>query len=222
MDDPVKEVEMLLLSVNMNLSLAHAETALVESWEALLRQVVPFLWIDATVRPIFLSLSIAASISYDITGEKREGGMMASIHGGHLSLVLALLEVAWFSSSDSKSEIGSFMKLVRNLRGIVLNEAQLPARSFLSMLPDPFHRPLLYFCAKQGRSLLGRPKTVNADQRLTIAQIVEATLNFVIDSFLSRREAEQMYLDRDMESLVSVFERYIRPDIDASSTSRLT
>ena len=84
--------------------------------------------------------------------------MMASIHGTRLSLVLALLEVAWFSSSDNKSEIGSFMKLVRNLRGIILNEAQSPARSFLSMLPNPFHRPMLqivYFCAKQGLSLLG-------------------------------------------------------------------
>ena len=109
MDDPVEEVEMLLLSVNLNLSLAHAETALVESWEALLRQVVPFLRIDAAVRPIFLSIS--ASISYDIAGEKREGYTMASIHGARLSLVLALLEVAWFSPSDNKFEFESFMKL---------------------------------------------------------------------------------------------------------------
>ena len=86
MDDPVEEVEMLLLSVNLNLSLAHAETALVESWEALLRQLAPFLQIDATVRPIFLS--ITASISYDIAGEQRQGDRMASIHGVRLSLVL--------------------------------------------------------------------------------------------------------------------------------------
>ena len=86
MDDPVEEVEMLLLSVNLNLSLAHAETALVESWEALLRQLAPFLQIDATVRPIFLS--ITALISYDIAGEQRQGDMMASIHGVRLSLVL--------------------------------------------------------------------------------------------------------------------------------------
>jgi len=227
MDDPVEEVEMLLLSVNMNLSLAHAETALVESWEGLLRQIVPFLRIDAAVRPIFLS--IAASISHDIAGERREGDMMASIHGARLSLVLALLEVAWFSSSDNKSEIGSFMNLVRNLRGIVLNEAQSPARSFLSALPNPFHRPLLqiiYFCAKHGRSLLGRPKTVNADQRLTIAQTVEATLNFVIEAlrvvFVSARSRADVDLDRDMELLVAVFEQCIRPDIDASSTYWLT
>ena len=51
-------------------------------------------------------------------------------------------------------------------RNLNLNEAQSPAKSFLSRLPNPFHRPLLqiiYFCAKQGRSLLGRPKTVNAE-----------------------------------------------------------
>ena len=227
MDDPVEEVEMLLLSVNLNLSLAHAETALVESWEALLRQVVPFLRIDAAVRPIFLSIS--ASISYDIAVEKRLGDMMASIHGARLSLVLALLEVAWFSPSDNKSEIESFMKLVRNLRGIVLNEAQSPAKSFLSMLSNPFHRPLLqiiYFCVKQGRSLLGRPKTTNADQRLTIAQTVEAILSFVIEAlrviFVSARSRADIDLDRDMELLVAVFEQCIHPDIDASSTYWLT
>ena len=227
MDDPIEEAEMLLLSVNMNLSLAHAETALVEAWEALLRQVVPFLRLDVGVRPIFLS--VAASISYDIAGERRQGDMMASIHGARLSLVLALLEVAWFSSSDNKSEIGSFMKLMRNLRDIVLNEAQSPARSFLSMLPNPFHRPLLqiiYFCVKQGRSLLERPKTVNADQRLTIAQTVEAILNFVVEAlrvvFVSAKSRADLDLDRDMELLVAVFEQCIHPDIDASSTFWLT
>ena len=50
--------------------------------------------------------------------------MMAMIHGSRLSLVLALLEVAWFSPSDKKPEIDSFMELVRNLRNIVLNVAQ--------------------------------------------------------------------------------------------------
>jgi nuclear pore complex protein Nup188 len=227
MDDPIEEVEMLLLSVNMNLSLAHAETALVESWEALLRRVVPFLRSDPAIRPTFLS--ITASISFDIAEERREGDMMASIHGARLSLVLALLEVAWFSSSDNTPEIGSFMKLVRNLRGIVLNEAQSPARSFLSMLPNPFHRPLLqiiYFCAKQGRSLLGGPKTTNADQRLTFAQTVEAILSFVIEGlrviFVSARSRADVDLDRDMELLVAVFEQCIHPDIDASSTSWLT
>ena len=82
----------------------------------------------------------------------------------------------------------SDMKLVLNLRGIVLNEAQSPARSFDSMLPNPFHRPhlqIIYFCIKQGRSLLGRSETMNADQRLTIAQTVEAILSFVIEAIQS-------------------------------------
>ncbi|KAF8165907.1 nucleoporin subcomplex protein binding to Pom34-domain-containing protein [Crassisporium funariophilum] len=227
MDDPVEEVEKLLLSINLNLSLAHAETALLESWEGLLRGVVPYLRTDAVVRPILLS--VAASISYDIAGEQREGDKMATIHGARLSLVLALLEVAWFSSSDNKGEIESFMDLVRNLRGIVLNEAQSPARSFLSPLPSPFHRVLLqilYFCTKQGRSLLGRPKAVNAEQRLAVAQTVEPTLNFVIEAlrvvFLAARSRSDVDLDRDMELLVAVFEQCTKPDIDAPSSYWLT
>ncbi|KAF8967477.1 nucleoporin subcomplex protein binding to Pom34-domain-containing protein [Flammula alnicola] len=222
MDDPAEEVERLVLSINLNLSLVHAETALLESWDTLLRQVIPYLRTDSTVRPHLLA--IAATISFDIAAEKREGDMMSTIHGSRLSLVLALLEVAWFSSSDKKAEVESFMELIRNLRNIVLNEAQSPARSFLSTLSSPFHRVLLqiiYFCAKQGRSMLSRPKTLNAEQRLAFAQTVEATLTFVIDAlsvvFVAACSRTDVDLDRDMELLVAVFEQCTRPDIDASS-----
>ncbi|KIM35734.1 hypothetical protein M413DRAFT_32291 [Hebeloma cylindrosporum] len=46
------------------------------------------------------------------------------------------------------------MELVRNLRNVVLNKAQSPARSLLSIVPVPFHRTLLqiiFFCTKQTR-----------------------------------------------------------------------
>lgn len=227
MDDPVEEAEKVVLSINLNLSLVHAETALLESWVTLLKQVIPYLRIDAAIRPHLLA--IAASTSFDIASEHRGGDMMGTIHGSRLSLVLALLEVSWFSSTDKKAEIGSFMELVHNLRNIVSNEAQSPSRSLLSALPVPFHRVLLqiiYFVAKQGRSLLNRPKTLNAEQRLTFAQTVEATLSFVIDAlstvFMAARARSDIDLDRDMELLVSVFEQCTRPDIDASSTYWLT
>ncbi|KAJ3512033.1 hypothetical protein NLJ89_g3758 [Agrocybe chaxingu] len=223
MDSPVQDVDRLLVTINLNLSLAHSETQHIEAWDALLRQVVPFLRTDAAVRPHLLS--IAASISYDIAAEKRGGDMMATIHGSRLSLVLALLEVAWFSSTDKTPEIRSFMDLARNLRGIIVNEAQSPARSFLSTLPAPFHRVLLqivYFCAKQGRSMLNRPKALNAEQRSSFLQTVESTLNFVIESlgviFVAARSRADVDLDRDMELLVAVFEQCTRPDIGTSST----
>ncbi|PPQ92766.1 hypothetical protein CVT25_003875 [Psilocybe cyanescens] len=222
MDNPVEEAERLLLSINLNLSLVHAESALIESWVTLFKQTIPYLRTDVGVRPHMLS--IAASISFDVAGEKRGGDMMASIHGARLSLILALLEVAWFSSSDKEEEIQSFMELVQNLRTIVVNEYQSPARSFLANLPNPFHRPLLqiiYFCCKQGRSMLKRPKTLNSHQRLIISQTVEATLSFVIESlrvvFISARSRADVDLDKDMELLVAVFHQCTRPDIDASS-----
>ncbi|PPQ66173.1 hypothetical protein CVT24_000150 [Panaeolus cyanescens] len=222
MEDPSEQLEKLLFSINLNLSLAQSETALLESWEALLRQVIPYLRADAAVRSTLLS--IAASISYDVSQETREGDMMASIHGTRLSTVLALLEVAWFSSTDKKNQIDPFMDIVRNLRGIITNEAQSPTRSLLSTLPTPFHRVLLqiiFFCIKQSRSLLVLPKLLHAEQRLAIGQTVEVVLSFVIDAlrvvFMTARSRADLDVDRDMELLVAVFEQCTSPEIDASS-----
>lgn len=222
MEDRAEEVEKLLLSTNLNLSLVHAESALLESWIALLRQTIPYLRGDAKVRPTLLEMADAFSQSIAI--EQREGDMMASIHGSRLSLILALLEVAWFSSSDSDKEIAHFIDMIKNLRGIVLNDHQSPARSFLSNQPSPFHRVLLqivFFCSKQGRSLLSRPKTLNSEQRLIFAQSVEVILGFVVDAlsvvFVAARSRLDLDLDRDMELLVAVFEQCTHPQIDASS-----
>jgi nuclear pore complex protein Nup188 len=222
MDDPSENAEKLMMTINLNLSLAHSETSLIEAWNALLRQVIPYMRMDTALRPHILA--IAASISYDIASEKRSGEMMSNIHGARLSLVLVLLEVAWFSSKDTKAELESFMELTRNLRGIVLNEGQSPARSLLSSLSNPFHRTLLqiiFFFAKQARSLINRPKTLNAEQRLTISSTVEAILTFVIDAlrlvFVAARSRSDIDLDRDMELLVAVFEQCTRPDLVTTS-----
>ncbi|KAF9553540.1 hypothetical protein CPC08DRAFT_673179 [Agrocybe pediades] len=222
MVNPSEEVEKLLLSINLNLSLVHAESTLLDSWIALLRQAIPYLRADSKVRPSLLEM--ADVFSQSIAIEQRQGDMMASIHGSRLSLVLVLLEVAWFSSSDSDKEITHFMEILKNLRGIIQNDYQSPARSILSTLPTPFHRVLLqiiFFCCKQGRSLLNRKKALNSEQRLNFAQTVEVILGFVIDSlsvvFVAARSRLDLDLDRDMELLVAVFEQCTHPDIDTSS-----
>jgi len=222
MDDPAEALEKLMLSMNLNLSLAHSELALLESWSLLLRQVIPYMRMDTSLRPHILA--IAASISYDIAAESRQGDMMATIHGARLSLVLVLLEVAWFSSSDKKLELESFIELTRNLSGIIFNEGQSPARSLLSPLPNPFHRTLLqilFFFTKQGRSLFNRPRTLNADQRLTVSSTVEAVLTFVIQGlrivFLAACSRADVDLDKDMELFVAVFEQCTHPDLATSS-----
>ncbi|KAJ7157192.1 nucleoporin subcomplex protein binding to Pom34-domain-containing protein [Mycena filopes] len=209
--------------VNMNLSLSHSQTALAESWQLLLRKVVPYLRGDATVGAILMAS--AASISYDIAAEKRSGDMMATVHGTRLSLLLAVLEVIWFSTAaDKKVEVESFVELVHNVHNIILNEAQPPSNSFLGAISVPFHRALLlilYFCAKNAGILGRRPKALNADQRLKITSMIDATLVLVIDAlrvvFISARSRLDVELDRDMEFLVSVFEQCTRPDINPSS-----
>lgn len=232
-EDPVdgrlaaKSIDLQVRSINLNLSLTHSQTTLTESVQYLLRQVVPFVRGDTIIRSIVLN--IAASVSRDTSKEKRPGDMMATVHGTRLSLLLALIEVAWFSTNDKKDEIVSFVAMVNNVHGIILNELLSPAKSVLGQFTMPFHRPLLqvvFFCAKHCRNLVGRPKTLNSEQRLTIISMFEATLNFVIDAlqlvFGSARSRLDPELDRDMELLVAVFEQCTRPDINKSSVLWLT
>ena len=219
----VEDLTRLLFSINLNLSLSHAETLLMDAWESLLRGVIPYLRTNAAVRPTLLAIS--SSISYDLAREKREGDMMATIYSSRLAILLALLEVAWFSPQDSKEETTSFLELVANIRGIILNEAQSPSRSLLSNLSSPSHRILLqiiFFCVKNCRTLLGRPKVLNAEQRLSINQLIESALSFVIDGlrvvFVAAQNRRDLDLDRDMELLVTVFDQCTRSDICNSST----
>ncbi|KAI0774700.1 hypothetical protein BD413DRAFT_611715 [Trametes elegans] len=223
----VEEAVRQLHAINMNLSLAHVQTTLAESWQFLLLQVVPFLRGDATVRSQLLSL--ADTLSGDISSEQRSGEMMSNIHSARLSLLLSLLEIAWFSTTDKKAEIDRFMALVKSTRGIIINTAQSPARSILGQVPVPFHRPLLqivYFVARQCRSLARRPKTLTAEHRLAIAALLDATLVFVIDglrvTFDGARLQLDLDVDQDMELLVAVFEQCTRPDLNPSPTLWLT
>lgn len=217
----------ILSSINLNLSLAQAQMTLTESWQQLLLQVVPFLRGNTTVRPTFMLL--ASTISNDIAIEKRLGDMMSAIHNARLSLLLALLEVAWFSTIDTPDEVKHFIELVNNVRGIVLNGYQPPAKSFLGQLTVPFHRPLLqiaYFCTRHARSLNRRPKALNADQRLCVGGMLETTLNLVIGAlrivFDAALRSLDVDLDQDMQLLVAVFEQATRPDLNPSTVSWLT
>ena len=220
-------VERLVQSINLNLSLTHAQTSLAESWHFFLRQVIPFLRTDKTVRSVVLS--IATSVSFDIAAEKRLGDAMATIHGTRLSLLLALLEVAWFAEVDSPKEVQSSIELVHNVHQIVLSESQPPAKSFLGTLTVPFHRTLLqiiYFCSRHARSLERRPKVLNAEQRMTVASMHDAALTLVIDAlrlvFDTARSRLDVEVDRDMELLVAVFEQCTRPEVNSSSISWLS
>lgn len=229
LDDDAQAAEAYrnLHTINLNLSLAHVQTTLAESWQYLLLQVVPYLRGDAAVRPFLLSL--ADSLSRDLAAEKRSGEMMSTIHSARISLLLSLLEIAWFSTSDKKEEVQRFVALVKNVRGIIQNTAQSPGRSILGQVPVPFHRPLLqvlYFCARHSRSLSRRPKVLHAEHRLAIAALLDVALVFVIDglrvTFDRARLQLDLDVDQDMELLVAVFEQCTRLDVNSSPTLWLT
>ena len=225
-EEDAQMMDIKLTSVNLNLSLTHTQSALASSWRYLLLQTVPFLRAASSIRPHVLSL--IASISEAIASEKRSGEMMATIYGERLSLLLALLELAWFSSDDTKAEIQSFVSLVGNVRGIILSETQPPVKSFLGHLPSPFHRTLLqimYFCARHSRSLYQR-KALSAEQRLDVGAFLDSSLNLVIDAlrlcFESALTRFDLDLDQDLELLVAVFEQCTRLDVNLSSMAWLT
>ncbi|KAF8421721.1 HAND-domain-containing protein [Boletus edulis BED1] len=184
-EDDVDSIEKQVLSINLNLSLSHAQTAMAEAWQFLLRQMLPFVRVGQGTRPSFLAL--ASTISAGLAQEKRGGDMMATIHGVRLNLMLSVLEVAWFSTTDSDPEP--------------------PSALFLGKVSVPFHcrtlLQILYFCVRQCRNLATRAKVVNAGRHLKITGLVEATSNLVVDAlrltFDSARTRLDLDLDRDVE-----------------------
>ncbi|KAG7099843.1 hypothetical protein E1B28_001650 [Marasmius oreades] len=217
----VESAERQISTINLNLSLTHSQSSLVEAWQFLLHQVIPYQAGDNSQRRILLS--IASSISFDIVRENRLGDMAASVHETRLSLLRSVLELAWFFDSEQAAEVRTFIELVDNVRNIVLNEYQPPSKSIQGICPIPFHRPLLqilYFCVKGARKLVRRQKTMDGEQRQKVSLLTEATLNLVIDglrvSFISAATKMDDALDQDMEMLVAVFEQSTRSDISLS------
>ncbi|KAF9075043.1 nucleoporin subcomplex protein binding to Pom34-domain-containing protein [Rhodocollybia butyracea] len=219
----IDAVERQLSSINLNLSLTQAQIGFVGAWRFILHQVIPYLSIDTVQRPILLSLG--ATVSFDIMKENRSGDMVSTIHSTRIALLVSILELAWFSNSEQTTEVQPFIELVDNIRAIVLNEHQPPLKSIQGSFSIPFHRPLLqllYFCVKNARSLTRRPKALNAEQRLKVSALVDATLGFVVDAlrltFMTARVKADIDLDKDMELLVAVFEQCTRLDINPSSS----
>ncbi|KAG9317860.1 hypothetical protein JVU11DRAFT_2088 [Chiua virens] len=205
-ENDIDAIEKHVLSINLNLSLTHAQTAMADAWQFLLKQMLPFLRVEQATRPSLLAL--ASTISAALAQEKRQGDMMATIHG-----------VVWFSTTDTTPEVESFMTLVDNVHDLLQNEAQPPSASFLGKVS----------CTSAfGNAGIWPParRLVNAAKRLEITGLVEATLNLVVDAlrltFDSARTRLDLNLDRDMELLVAVFEQCTRPDVSASSLSWLT
>lgn len=220
-----ESIHSLLRSINLNLSLNHTQNMLVESWQGYLQKAVPFLRGKQRSAVRENALHVAADVAAGLAGEKRLGDMMATVYGLRLALVLALVEVAWFPGSEEfkKSEVMSFVELVQGLHGVVTNEPQAVSRSFLGIVTVPFHRTLLqiiYYCARCSRDLVRRPKTLNADHRLTVSAMLEVSLALVADALrvvlVSARSRYDMDLDRDMELLVSVFEQCTLPELNMS------
>ncbi|KAI0306857.1 hypothetical protein B0F90DRAFT_1807609 [Multifurca ochricompacta] len=219
-----------LFSINLNLSLAYASTQLGQSWQALLVKVAPFLQGDVKFRPVVLSL--AAKISPSIASEKRSGDIILTAHGVRLSILLALLELAWFSGAvigDEKQEVDSFVKVVGSIHDIIVSEWQSPIESVRNATQSPFHRTLLqiiYFCAMECRGLTHRPKPLSAERRLVASSMIHVALAFVIDALRSVFDAARtrldVDLDADMQLLVAVFEQCTRSDINPSTSFWLT
>jgi len=215
--------ERQLCTINMNLSLMHSQRALTSAWQHFLRIIGPHYRADRSLRTTMLS--IASSLSFDVSREARGGDMASSIHSGRLSLLVAILELVWFSPLEDNKEIKTFVDISENMRGIILNEYQPPAQSILCTLPEPFHRPLLqslYFCVRLARTVVKNTKAVTAEWRLKLSFMNETATYFVIEAlkvmFVAARSRADLDLDHDLELLVSVFEQCTRPDISSASS----
>ncbi|KAL1740204.1 nucleoporin subcomplex protein binding to Pom34-domain-containing protein, partial [Schizophyllum fasciatum] len=220
------DVQLQIMTINLNLSLTHGFSHLATSWQFLLHQLGPYLRGDKDARKYILESY--AAIAHDVAAERHPGDMKAIVHGQRLGILLALLELAWFWSDEKGDSIQMFSDVMANTRGIIANAAQPPAASFLGKISVPFHQTLLqilYYCAKQSRNLLAQRKLVTADQRLRITTTIDAILALVIDGlrivFLAIRSRPDLELDRDLELLVAVFEQCIRRDINSSPSQWL-
>lgn len=221
-----EQVQTLALSVNLNMSLSHAQLFLGEAWGFFLEQVKGHLRGDDSVRSAILAT--AATVSRDIARETRSGDYMCTIHGRRLRLLLGLLEAAWFSAQDSKSQIKSLMGLLESVGGMIGSEAFPPGKSFLRLVTNVFHQSLLqiiYYCAKSC-AFLGAGNHLTSEYRLLMGRTFTSSLVLVIDAlrltFDIARTRTDSELDRDMELLVAVFQQCIRQGLHTTASVWLT
>ncbi|KZV70297.1 hypothetical protein PENSPDRAFT_631949 [Peniophora sp. CONT] len=224
---PAEELVHTLFSVNLNLSLSHAGRELGSSWCALLAEVVPFIRGDSASRSRMLPL--AAMLSGVIAAEQRGGELMAAVHDVRLSILLAVLELFWFSQADTKKDVEAFVSLLAFVRIIVNSEAQPPLHSVRGSIKTPFHRTLLqvvYFCVRQSRNVFERKGVTASSDRLSISALVDTAQVFTTEALRAiidaAREKLDPDIDADMELLVALFRECIRPQLSSSSAMWLT
>lgn len=222
-----ENIKLLVFSANQNMSLAHSQLSMMRAWGLLLGQVRGHLRNSAKARSILLSA--AALASQDIAKESRSGDFMATIHGARLQLLLALLEAAWYTNSDSPQQVKDFMNVLNNVGVIISSETFPPGRSFLGLVPDAFHRSLLliiYFCAKKCQYLDMGSQIIRAEYRLLMGKVFTSSLTLVIDAlrlaFDTARTRQDVDLDKDLDLLVAVFQQCTRKGLHSSSTTWLT
>ncbi|KAL5529911.1 hypothetical protein ACEPAF_6168 [Sanghuangporus sanghuang] len=220
-------VQHLVYSANLNMSLAHSQLSLAESWRFLLEQVKGYLRGHAGARTILLAA--AASVSRTIASEQRSGDFMSTIHGSRLQVLLGLLEAAWFSTSETKQQTKSFMSLLESINGTLTSDAFPPGRSFMGGVTNPFHRSLLqivYYCARNCQQLNRASQDVRAEHRLLMGRTFTTALLLVIDAlrfaFDIARTRLDVDLDKDIELLVAVFQQCTRSGLHSSSNVWLT
>ena len=222
-----EQVQTLALSVNLNMSLSHAQLFLGEAWCFLLEHIKGYLRGNNSIRTTILST--VALESREIARESRSGDFMCTIHSRRLRLILALLEAAWFSSKDTKTQIKGLMSILESVGGMIGSEAFPPSKSFLRLTSNVFHQSLLqiiYFCAKSCAQLGTDSGDLTAEYRLLMSRTFTSSLLLVIDAlrltFDIARTRMDVELDRDMELLVAVFQQCTRQGLNASSSTWLT
>lgn len=221
------QVQLLVYSVNLNMSLARSQMLLVDSWCFLLGNIKSYTRSSPDIRSLLIQS--ANTISRTISIERRSGDFMTTIHGGRLQFLLSLLEGAWFTSMEDSKQTQNFMSLLENVYGIISSEAFPPGKSFLGAASVPFHRSLLqivYYCARNCQQIGNTSQNVKAEHRLLMSRTFTAAMMLVIDAlrltFDTARTRLDIELDKDMEFLVAVFQQCTRKGLHTASTAWLT
>ncbi|KIJ57226.1 hypothetical protein M422DRAFT_219126 [Sphaerobolus stellatus SS14] len=220
-EDDAEDLRHKIYTVNLNMSLADSEVALTRSWKRLLQVACPLLRGSAAIREY--ALSVAETVSGDIASETRSGAPMVTIHAERLAVLLGLMEIAWFippAPAAAKKETQLFVSLLTHIQNLVTSEFFPPAAALRSDRTTRFHRvivQLIYFCAHKARLLGSKPKAFTAEQRLSIASTLTASVRFVIealrDTFDLARSSRDLELDKDLELLVPTFEQCTRTEL---------
>lgn len=208
-------------SVNLNWSLADAETSLTQSWGRVLQLISRSLRDDVAITASLLAT--AAELAADVTMEVRTGRVMAMVHTERLGLLLGLLETAWFSQGlpEKDKDKENLALLLSSVEGLVSSEVFPPNEALRDRNIPQYHIPLIqiiYVCVRIVRKLGGSHKAFKLDQRLVFKSAFTTCIAFTIDALRTSVDLvgqnSDPNLSRDVELLVAVFGQCIRPEIE--------